>query len=56
MAKVKKESGLAIDGGKPVHSKPWRTGPFHFGDELATLQKVLSGPALPLARGKWVMA
>ena len=56
MAKVKKQSGLAIDGGKPVHSKPWRTGPFHFGDELATLQKVLSGPALPLARGKWVMA
>jgi perosamine synthetase len=56
VAKVKKQSGLAIDGGKPVHSKPWRTGPFHFGDELATLKQVLSGPALPLARGKWVMA
>ena len=56
MAKVKKKSNLAIHGGKPVHTKPWRTGPFHFGDEISTLKKVLAGPALPLARGRWVMA
>jgi len=47
---------LAINGGKPVNAKPWRDGPFHFKVELEALERVLSGPQLPLARGKWVMA
>ncbi len=57
MAKGQKsrKSGLAIDGGKPLYTKPWRTGDFHFGAELRALEKVLAGPALPLARGKQVM-
>lgn len=56
MAKAPKKSDLAINGGKPVHTKPWRTGPFHFAAEVAALKKLLSGPALPLARGRAVMA
>ena len=56
MAKQPKKSDLAIHGGKPVHTKPWRTGAFHFKAEIAALEKLLSGPALPLARGKGVMA
>ncbi len=56
MAKVPKASDLAIHGGRPVHSRPWRTGPFHFSAEIEALKKLLSGPALPLARGKAVMA
>lgn len=56
MARGVKRSDLAINGGRPVHAKPWRTGPFHFRAELAALEKLLSGPALPLARGKAVMA
>jgi perosamine synthetase len=51
-----RRSDLAVNGGKPVHVKPWRSGDFHFPEELATLKKVLSGPSLPLARGRWVMA
>ncbi len=47
---------LAIDGGTPMHRAPWRDGPFHHSAELRVLEKVLSGPKLPLARGKWVMA
>lgn len=43
-------SQLAINGGKPVHPRPWRTGSFHFAEELAGLEELLSGPALPLAR------
>ena len=56
MAKVHSESGLAVDGGKPVHTQKWRTGAFHFAEELAALEELLSGPALPLARGRAVMA
>ena len=51
-----KRADLAIHGGKPVHSRPWRTGPFHFAAEVAALQKLLAGPALPMARGDAVMA
>ncbi len=47
---------LAIHGGPPLHDKPWRDGPYHYRAELKALEKVLSGPKLPLARGKWVMA
>ena len=47
---------LAIDGGPQAHAKSWRTGVFHLTSEVAVLKKVLSGPALPLARGKYVMA
>ncbi len=56
MAKAWKKSDLAINGGKPVHAESWRTGPFHFAAEIAALKDLLSGPALPLARGKAVMA
>ncbi len=49
-------STLAIHGGKPLYNKPWRTGPFHIGEELRVLERVLSGPALPMARGPRVMA
>lgn len=48
-------SKLAIDGGKPLHTKPWRTGAFHVREELRVLEDVLSGPALPMARGPRVM-
>lgn len=48
-------SKLAIDGGKPLHTKPWRTGAFHVREELRVLSDVLSGPALPMARGPRVM-
>ena len=58
MAKSRKsaKSDLAIHGGKPLYTKPWRSGDFHFGAELRALERVLAGPALPLARGKQVMA
>ncbi len=56
MAKVPKKSDLAMYGGRPVHSRPWRSGAFHFSAEIEALKKVLSGPALPLARGQSVMA
>ncbi len=56
MAKVPRRSDLAMYGGKPVHTRPWRTGLFHFSAEVEALKKVLSGPALPLARGRSVMA
>ena len=49
------KSALAIHGGKPLYTKPWRSGNFHFGAELRALERVLAGPALPLARGKQVM-
>ena len=48
------KSALAIHGGKPLYTKPWRSGNFHFGAELSALERVLAGPALPLARGKQV--
>lgn len=47
---------LAINGGKPTHTKPWRTGPFHIPEELRILEKVLAGPALPMARGPRITA
>ena len=56
MARKWRKNDLAFHGGKPVHARPWRTGTFHFFDEIEVLGKVLAGPALPLARGKWVMA
>ena len=56
MAKGSRKSDLAIHGGRPVYRKPWRSGAFHFREELAALEKLLAGPALPLARGKAVMA
>ena len=56
MPRIPDKSDLAINGGKPVHAKPWRTGPFHIPQEIAALQKLLSGPALPMARGPAVMA
>ena len=56
MSKIPRAQTLAINGGKPVNAKPWRDGPFHFKAELEALERVLSGPQLPLARGKWVMA
>ncbi|MBT4500409.1 MAG: hypothetical protein HOC74_21960, partial [Gemmatimonadetes bacterium] len=51
-----KMKDLAINGGKPVHTKPWRDGDFHIPQELKALEKLLSGPALPMARGPAVMA
>jgi len=56
MSKVPRTEDLAVNGGQPLHTKPWRQGPFHFRTELETLERVLAGPQLPLARGKWVMA
>jgi dTDP-4-amino-4,6-dideoxygalactose transaminase len=56
MAKTPGLSDLALHGGRPVHTRPWRTGSFHFAEELAALEELLSGPALPLARGRAVMA
>ena len=56
MAKRVRRADLAIHGGKPVHNESWRTGPAHSKAEVAALQKLLSGPALPLARGNAVMA
>jgi dTDP-4-amino-4,6-dideoxygalactose transaminase len=56
VAKVPKLSDLALNGGKPLHTRPWRTGAFHFAQELSALEELLSGPALPLARGRAVMA
>ena len=56
MAMGPRKSDLAIKGGKPVNTKPWGDGPFHFNEEISALKKLLSGPALPLARGKAVMA
>ena len=47
---------LAVNGGTPVRKKPWSAGPFHFKEESAALQKLLAGPALPLARGANIMA
>jgi perosamine synthetase len=49
-------SRLAVDGGPKAYARPWRTGAFHLTSEVRVLQEVLSGPALPLARGKYVMA
>jgi perosamine synthetase len=46
---------LAINGGKKLHDKPWSTGAFHIKEEIEVLQQVLSGPALPMARGPRVM-
>ena len=56
MTKTPSASDLAINGGKPAHTRPWRTGAFHFAEELTALEELLSGPALPLARGRVVMA
>ncbi|MBT3345606.1 MAG: DegT/DnrJ/EryC1/StrS family aminotransferase [Gemmatimonadetes bacterium] len=56
MPRTPARNDLAIHGGTPVHTSPWRDGPFHYGSELKALEKVLAGPKLPLARGKWVMA
>ena len=50
MAQRTSKAQLAIHGGKPVHEHPWRTGPFHFREEVAAMQKLFSGPALPMAR------
>jgi perosamine synthetase len=47
---------LAINGGKPLHDKPWKTGAFHVKEEIKVLEQVLAGPALPMARGPRVMA
>ncbi len=46
---------LAINGGKKLHDKQWSTGAFHIREEIEVLQQVLSGPALPMARGPRVM-
>ena len=51
-----KKSALAANGGRPVYTKPWRTGSYHFSPEVEALRKLLSGPALCLARGQAVMA
>jgi len=51
-----KAKDLAINGGRPVYTKPWRDGDFHFPQEIDALKKLLSGPALPMARGPAVMA
>ena len=56
MARQLKSTDLAINGGKPVHVRPWRTGPLHHAAELAALKRLLSGPQLPMARGAAVMA
>ena len=47
---------LAYHGGPQSHTKAWRSGPFHVGAELKALEKLLHGPALPMARGPAVMA
>jgi perosamine synthetase len=49
-------SQLALNGGTPVFDGEWGAGDFHFPDELELLKEVLAGPALPLARGNYVMA
>lgn len=41
---------------RPVRTKPWSQGPFHFKEELELLRKLLSGPALPMARGPYIMS
>ncbi len=41
---------------RPVRTKPWTTGPFHFHPEARAAARVLSGPARPLARGAENMA
>ncbi|MEW6755355.1 MAG: DegT/DnrJ/EryC1/StrS family aminotransferase [Candidatus Latescibacterota bacterium] len=56
MARTVDRRDLAINGGRPVHARPWRTGPFHLRDEIRALEALLSGPALPMARGPAVMA
>ena len=56
MPRVTKPEDLAANGGSPVNTKPWRTGKFHFPQEITALRKVLSGPALPLAGGDAVTA
>jgi perosamine synthetase len=57
MASIRRRAHtLAIEGGPKAHTKPWSTGAYHLTSEVAVLRKVLSGPALPLARGKYVMA
>ena len=47
---------LAINGGKPVRTKPWSEGPFHFAQELKALKQLFLGPAMPLARGPSITA
>ena len=56
MPRVIKPEELAANGGRPVNNRPWRTGKFHFPQEITALRKVLSGPALPLAGGDAVTA
>jgi len=46
----------SINGGSPVRVKPWSAGAFHFKEEIAAVAEALSGPSLPMARGKYVMA
>ena len=47
-----KSAHRATKVGKPLHTRPWRTGQYHCSEEIEALRKLLSGPALPLARGK----
>ena len=56
MSEIPEKSDLAINGGKPVHARPWRDGDFHVREEIRALEKLLEGPALPMARGPAVMA
>ncbi len=56
MAPIYCMDDLAVNGGKPLHRRPWRTGAFHIRAEIQALEKLLSGPALPMARGPAVMA
>jgi dTDP-4-amino-4,6-dideoxygalactose transaminase len=56
MPEIPNRQQLAVNGGPPLHAKAWRDGPFHHAAELRALERVLSGPRLPLARGRWVMA
>ena len=41
---------------KKVRAKPWSKGPVHVKGEVELLRNLLSGPALPIARGPYVMS
>ena len=40
----------------PARAKPWSKGPVHVKGEVELLRKLLSGPALPIARGPYVIS
>jgi dTDP-4-amino-4,6-dideoxygalactose transaminase len=51
-----KNPRLAVNGGRPVRTRPWSSGPFHFEDELRALRRLFARGPIPLARGVNVLA